>query len=437
MALFVGVGFLTYGLTHSFLLLVIFLVCVLIAFAWYIGATNSIGIFLLLIPLQWLVIALLQFNGVAEYKLISALKELFLVGAILWALHRSSRLQLTLPDILLGAALLVVFFEQLFHTDMLGLRDDWEWVLPYALGRLLILTPAVQARWAKCAVWMCAVLAVIGIWEVQFLGSAPRLLLLNASQGDTRLPSAFLATGYAGFRAASTMVSPLSFSALCVVALVLWWTYMKNPIPALLIAAGLTMTLTRSAVAAAVVALLVLAVRRRERGRVALFSAVFVIGLLIAVSTLDLRQFVNATFSSGADLSTVGHKTSVVKGFNAMLENPLGIGAGTVGPHQAVTNGDVLQIESSYLVVAVEYGVLVGLLYSAFVASALWSIFQLREPVTYAAFSLLLGFALLLAVGPIHLDIPLACWVWCWVGMGVTCAADTASIPTLQVGPSR
>jgi len=434
MALFVGVGFLTYALTHSFLLLVLFLVGVVVAFGWYIGATNSIGIFLLLIPLQWLVIALLQFNGVAEYKLISALKELFLVGAILWALHRSSRLQLTLPDILLGAALLVVFFEQLFHTDMLGLRDDWEWVLPYALGRLLILTPAVQARWAKCAVWMCAVLAVIGIWEVQFLGSAPRLLLLNASQGDTRLPSAFLATGYAGFRAASTMVSPLSFSALCVVALVLWWTYMKNPIPAVLIAAGLTMTLTRSAVFAALVGVTVVAVRRRERGRIALFGALVFIGLLVAISTLDLQQYVKATVTSGADPSVVGHRTSLVRGVAAVLENPLGLGAGTVGPRKLVKNEDALHFESSYLAIAVEYGVVGGLLFAAFVLACLWYLLRLPDPAGFAAFSILLAFALLLAQGPLHLDMPLACWVWVPVGLGISRAAESMPVRSPGLG---
>jgi len=430
LVLFGGASLLVFALTNSPLVLALLSLILCIALAGYLGAQNLIGVFLALVPLQWLVIAYLQYQGVPGYKMISALKELFLVLMILWCLYRSSRLSLTLPDLLLATALLFVSFEQLFHTDPMGLRDDWEWVLPYMLGRLIMLSPKMQALWAKCAVWMCAVLAVVGAWEVLYLGPTPRLLLVNAAQGDTKLPPPFLATGYAGFRAASTMVSPLAFSALCVVAIILWWVYMKNPIPAILIGTGLVLTITRSAMVAAAVGVCVIAIRRKERFRIAVFGVVAVVGLLAAIPSLDLEQFVNRTFMAGGDLSIVGHQLSIVQGAKQMMERPLGLGAGTVGPRVLAGNPSALNIENSYLSMAIQYGVVPAFLFAGFVAACFLRLYRLREPIGYAAFSILIGFGLLLGQGPLHLDLPLACWVWVPVGMGVARASQVESTAT-------
>lgn len=435
-ALLLSIGMLTYALTHSILALVAMLVIGAAALAWHIGVTASTGVFLLLIPCQWLVIALLQFWGVAQYKQISETKEAILIAAIVWFFYHAPRLRFTAPDIILGATLLFVAFEQLFYTDPKGLRDDWEWALPYVLGRLLTLSPATQARWAKCAVWMCAVLAIIGAWEVEFLGSAPRLLLLRVSEGDTQLPVAFLANGYAGFRAASTMASPLAFSALCMVALVLWWTYMKNPIPAALIGVGLVLTLTRSAAATTILGVLIIAIRRGERKRSAFFVALAVLSILIAIPALNLAHYVDFTLTPAADTSTMGHRNSVIEGFDEMLDFPLGLGAGTVSPRNIAINANAPEIEDSFLVIAIEYGIAVGALYVAFVVSCLWCLFRLRESIGYAAFSIMLGFGLLLSIGALHLDIPLACWVWVPVGMAVSRAAEVSRIGSLQLATS-
>jgi hypothetical protein len=400
--------------------------------AWQLSTRTSVGIFLMLMPLQWLVIAVLQFAGVAQYQAISGMKEVILVAATLWFLSRSSRLRLTIPDAVLVSVLTLAIFEQIFHTDIKGLRDDWEWTIVYLLGRVLVLRPSTQALWAKAAVWMAAVLSLIGIWEVEYLGSAPRLLLLRTAYGDTRLPSAFTATGYSGLRAASTMASPLIFSGLCVVALVLWWIYMKNPIPAIIIGTGLTFTLTRSAFVAALVAVVVAGIRRREKIRLSALAAVVAVGLAIAIPTLDLSHFLNATLNFGADTSTLGHQTSIVHGFEVMLDHPLGIGAGTVGPRQVEKSSDALSIESSLLTIAIEYGIAGGALYAAFLIACLWSMWRLQEPVGYAGFSILLGYFLLLCVGPLHFDIPLGCWVWFAVGMAITRAAETGDIASIS-----
>jgi hypothetical protein len=415
-------GITGYVLSGSKLIPVTLLVVGVAMTARQIGVLPSLGLVLLLMPMQWLVIALLQFNAFAHYQEVSALKELIFLAAVLWLVMRDARVAVVLPDVLLLGALILVAFEQLFHFDPKGLRDDWEWALLYALGRVLILSPEAQALWAKCAVWMCAFLSVLAAWEVLFLGPQFRLLLLRQVEGNTlgRLPPPFLANGYTGMRAASTMVSPLSFSALCMIALVLWWTYMKNPIPAALIAMGLALTVTRSATVGAVLGVLVVGIRRHESKRVALFLVAFVVAVLIAVPSLDLKQYLRNTVTSGADTSSEAHETSLAQGIGLVVQNPLGTGAGTVTPRNLAKASDAISIEDSYLTIALEYGLVCGVLYLCFFGSCVWMVFKLRTPLGYASFSVLVSFGLLLAVGPLHLDIPLASWVWVLVGMAVT-----------------
>lgn len=425
-ALILSVGFIIYLLTHSMVAAGVPLLIGLIAAMLRVGIKTSIGIFLLLMPLQWLVITLIHYFGVSQYQLISATKEMIIVAAILWLLYSSPRVLIVLPDILLVLILFVILFLQIFHMDFLGLRDDWEWLLLYMLGRLLVLQPVDDSLWAKCAVWMCAALAIVGIWEVEFLGSGPRVLLLQLSQGDTKLPNPFLAQGYDGFRAASTMDSPLAFSALCMVALMLWWTYMKNPIPALIIGAGLAFTLTRSAAAMAVLGCLVIGLRRKELVRIAVAVVIAVLGFLAAIPILNLSKYLDASFISRTDASEQFHRVSLIEGYQVMLDNPLGSGAGTYGPRQWQNNRGKLDIEDSYLTIAAEYGVITGLLYVSFVVSCLVILIKLHEPLGYVAFSILLGYALLLAQGDLHLSVPVACWVWVPVGMAINRAAETS-----------
>jgi len=134
---------------------------------------------------------------------------------------------------------------------------------------------------------------------------------------------------------------------------------------------------------------------------------------------LGLKGFVQAGLSSQSDLSLQVHEASLLQGFGLALEHPGGTGAGTVGPRTIVSSTTGLVIESSYLTITVEYGLVVGALFVGFVGACLWSTFRVRGAVGYAAFAVLLGYALLLAIGPTYQDIALGCWVWFLVGQGV------------------
>jgi len=411
-----------YIFAHSVLLSAMILVATCVCVAFYVGIKAFTGVFLLLMSVQFLAIGLLGIFGVSQYKEISGIKEIVLSITPLWFFFYTSRYKILLPDILLLASLFVVIFGQIFSPDIGAVRLDWEWVLPYALGRVVMLSPEAQELWAKCAVWMCAFLAVLGAWEVFFLDDKARRLLLSVMTGETRLPTAFRATGYNNLRAASSTNSPLTFAAFCMVALVLWWAYMKNPLPGLLIGFGLVLTVTRSAVLGTVLGVLVISLRRRERVRILAFVMVAIIGIAIAIPTLDLKKFVDASFSSGGDVSLQGHVTSVSDGFEMALQHPLGTGAGTVGPRTAV------DIENSYLTLAVEYGLLGGLLFTGFIIACLWTTFTVRKPIGYAAFSALSGFSILLAVGPANEDLAIGCWIWFLVGQAVSLRAEAPKL---------
>lgn len=430
-----SVGATLFALTHLIAILALLALVGIAVVARRCDVQGLTGIFLLLIPLQWLVIALLQVSGVSQYELISAMKEVVLVATVIWFAYRAPGVRLTLPDIILGAMLMLVVIEQLFYTDIKAMRDDWEWALPYMLGRVLPLDAAMQAKWAKCAVWMCAVLSIVGGAEVLFLGPGFRLFLLSVVEGDLTLPPPFLADGYSGLRAASTMVSPLSFSALCMIALVLWWTYMNNPIPAAIIATGLVLTVTRSAFIATIAALLVIGIRRREPARTAMLIAFVAAAIAIAIPSLDLYRYLGNTFSPGADASLVGHADSVSAGIDRMLEYPMGTGAGTASPRKLASNASAFDIESTYLSFAVEYGMVVGVLFVGFIVFTLWRILRVKKPIGYAAFSILLGFSFLIAVGPLHQDITLGCWVWVPVGIAITSSCEDLHLKPLQAMP--
>jgi hypothetical protein len=422
LSMLLGVGVMSvalYLLLHS-LLVVLAAVAVGVAMlAWRIGVRNSIGVFLLLMIVQYLVIALLQFYGVRQYREISAIKDVILVAAPLWYVTQVKSLQLLAADVVLALALFSVLASQIFHPGLEGLRVDWEWVLPYFLGRVMVVGTSAQAFWAKCAVWTCAVAAILGAWEVFVLGPEPRTLLVNATLGERHLDSTFFATGYTGLRAASTTVAPLTLAGFCMIALFLWWAYMKNPLPALLVGAGLILTVTRSATVMVVVGVSIIALRRKERARIIGLIVVFCIAIAIAIPTLDLDRFVKATFSSGADVSLEGHQASLSQGVTLMLENPLGTGAGTVGPRTILKSTSAHNIESSYLTIAIEYGIVPGILFAGFVLTCLWQLFRVRSSIGYAAFATLLGFALLLGVSAPNQDLPLNVWVWFLVGQGI------------------
>jgi len=147
---------------------------------------------------------------------------------------------------------------------------DFAFIISYFVGRVTVLSTKQEQLWARCAVWIVGILSVLGLAEVFIFGEGPRTLLYLAIDSETeggQLTASFHATGFTGLREAATMVGPNGFGALCMVALVLWWVYCRNPLPAAMIAVGLICSVTRAAwlgTAAAIPLLAVIMQQRRD-----------------------------------------------------------------------------------------------------------------------------------------------------------------------------
>ena len=109
------------------------------------------------------------------------------------------------------------------------------------------------------------------------------------------MTSSFHGTGFSGLREAATMVGPNGFGALCVIALIVWWVYCRNPLPAGMIAIGLICSLTRSAWLGAAGAIPVLAVVMGQKKRLSLYAALALALFVASIPVLDLSDYLFST----------------------------------------------------------------------------------------------------------------------------------------------
>ncbi len=190
------------------------------------------------------------------------------------------------------------------------------------------------------------------------------------------------------------------------VALIIWWVYCRNRLPAAMICAGLICSVTRSAWMGTALAIAVLAVIMRVKRRrfyacagigVALFAA--------SIPLLGLGDFLLST-KAGEEPSAQGHQESLLDGLDFVLGHPLGSGPGNydrpaASNHPVVSTLNAPFIENSYLMLASEYGIVPGLCFLGFLVTALVVSRQERMLQGYTSVGILVGFgAAMLAMLP-------------------------------------
>lgn len=344
---------------------------------------------------------------------------LLLLALILW---RRNGVKLVAPDWFLLACFGLALLRLVFGGTLLALLSDFNFVIVYAAGRVAGLTRSQEGRWAKRAVWIVAVLSVLGMGEVFLLGEGPRTVLyLSVAEGATdegALNAAFHADGFTGLRESATMFGPLQFAPLCMAALVLWWVYGRNPVPAAMIAAGLICSVTRSAWLGTAAAVILLAVIMRQKRRFSVY-AVLALGLFMAaIPVLDLGDYLLSN-RTGQDLSAQGHQESIVKGLEYVAGHPFGSGPGNAGMFATKSNAEGVFIENTYLTLAAEYGILAALCFVGFLFTALRAAWRERIQLGYAAVGILVGFGAVMLLAPLHNVFSLASWIWFPVGLAV------------------
>jgi O-Antigen ligase len=344
---------------------------------------------------------------------------LLLLTCILWW---RNGIKLKAPDWFLLACFGLAALRLALGGMLLALLSDFNLMIAYAAGRVAILTASQEKLWARRAVWIVAVLSVLGMTEVFIFGEGPRTILYSSitnglTEGRT-LGGSFYAEGFAGLRESATMLGPLQFASLCMVALIVWWVYRRNPLPGVAIAAGLVCSLTRSAWLGTALAIPLLAVAMEQRKRFLLYAALALALFIASIPVVGLGDYLFLT-KTGQDYSVQGHQESVLKGLEYVLDHPFGSGPGNAGSYATKSNANGVFIESTYVTLAAEYGIPASLCFLGFLFSALGVVWRERTPRGYAAVGILVGFGAVMMVAPLHQDFNLASWIWFPVGLAI------------------
>lgn len=393
--------------------------------ALWLGWRNPLaiaGLVLLLLPLQPLPTMAMQAAGLWYAKPFSAAKELGLIFAVVALLWRGERPRLLSSDWLLIALVAVAVGCRVFGGVTVGLKDDLEFGLAYAAGRVIQLSFDQQVAWVRRALIMMGALSVLALLEYWYGGIAVRMLLMHWMPAD--LPSQFTATGYSAYRVAATLNGPVEFGCLCAFMFILVAAYRdalswKLHLLLVPIGAGLLLSVTRSAWAAALLGLAIVEWKRGKKVRVIGVLAGAALLFLAIAPLLGLGDYLHAT-RSGEDVSLQGHEESLRTYWNLALERPMGSGPGTVGPRALERSGTAINVESSYLTLGLQYGVLGGLLFVAFCLAAFYLCWTSGAALGGCAAGILGGYLLTMLVLPMHISFPIAAWAWLPVGMAVS-----------------
>jgi hypothetical protein len=391
----------------------------------------------------------------AALSAIAAWKDVLLVAAVAVVWARRPALAFTVVDRLAlafaGFVLLYAVIPQSVlgggatHKGVLyGTRHDLLPVLAYFLGRGLDLTSAERSRLCRTVLVTAAGVAAYGLLDVYFVplswwrhsaGWFSGQLGLDY-HGLSGLPENFVYNeghGVVFRRLTSTFLSPLATAYLLLVAL--FFVPLRGrrsaPLVALLFFAALLATHTRAALLGLVVGLLLLALLRRRVFPVSLAVAAAVLGLVFVKAYDHLgprthftptelaEQERNAHEHPGVsqdptaanEASTSEHLSSLRAGARTVVHHPWGFGIGNSGVTAVRTHVKVEAGESTYTELAVETGLLGGLVFVAWSLTALW---RLRRVAWLAA-----AFAALLVVA-LQTDVIGVPWiaivVWAFVG---------------------
>ena len=344
---------------------------------------------------------------------------LLLITCVLWW---RNGIKFKTPDWILLACFGLAVVRLAFGGMLMALLRDFNFMIAYAAGRVAVLTATQEQTWARRAVWIVAILAMLGLTEVFIIGEVPRgMLYSSVAEGATdggALNAAFHGEGFTGLRESATMFGPLQFAPLCMAALIVWWVYRRNPWPGGMIAVGLICTVTRSAWLGTALAIPLLAVATRQKKRFLLYATLALALFIALIPVVGLGDYLFAT-RKGQDPSAQGHQESIVMGMNYALDHPLGSGPGNAGMYDFKNNRNSVWIENTYLTLAAEYGIATSLCFVGFLVSALWVAWRERTRLGYAAIGILVGFGTVMFIMPAHDVFSLATWIWFPVGLAV------------------
>jgi hypothetical protein len=351
----------------------------------------------------------------------------------------------------------------------LGLRHDLVPVGAFFLGRFLRVGAAELRRLGWTLLAVAAFVATLGLvdvyavsiswWRSNGVVDYFRKHLGYDYHGTGNLPENFVYNvgGDKPFlrRLVSTFLSPLASAYLFVVALLVAGGLLRRRVAiplAVLAAAGLLWTFSRSALVALAVGAAVLAlVQRRPAwlGAAALTVGVAVAWAHVFPSIAPTGHWTKADLAyqhayalqhptadpaaatSQNEPSIHSHLSSLRGGFRTMVDHPQGYGLGNVGQTASRTNTKILAGESNYTELGVELGVVGAVLWTLWGLVLLVGLIRARTPFA-AAFAAILALA-------VQTDVIGDPWVsYCvWALGGTLLVAARLPAPSLSLAAGR
>ncbi len=381
--------------------------------------------------------------------LIQAWKELLLLaltvtGLALILRDRQSRQRLlTTPLLLIGGfglvALLVTAFAHPSPTAIaFGAKTDLEFLVAFALA-YAVATPAFVRQLTRLTLAAASLVIAFGLCQIYLL---PPDFLVTFGYGPATVPPYLvLDPAVSSLRFGATLGGPSQLGTYLILPLALavivavrrrQWHLLALPIAGLPV---LIHTYSRSAwlgmLAAAVIVTLVLTPPKRRLLTLSLAALTTSLGTALAARLLKTKTNLQYYLLHSSSLwhkfrgSDYQHLISQQTGLAAVLDAPLGHGLGTAGP-ATFHAGTTTIIESNYLQLAYETGLIGSGLFVAIVAATTVTLARRSSRLDLAAASLaaLAGVSLTALVLPAWTDSTTALTIW--IAAGTTCGLTLA-----------
>ena len=383
--------------------------------------TAALGIVLAYMPLDFMAIALGKFLGLPHMTLVSVCDKelvLLLLAFILW---RQNGFKAVAPDWFLVACFFLALISTAFVGTLGGLALDLDFIIPYAVGRVTILAAEQESVWSGRAVWILAGISLLGMIEVFALGAIPRTVLYTAVDSEVQggqLTDPFRGTGLVNLREAATMVGPNGFAALCMIVLVIWWVYFRNPVPAVIVGAGLICSVTRSAWMGTVLAVVFVAITMGQMKRLCMYAGLVGALFLASIPVLGLSDYLHYN-KTRQDDSAEYHRNEILSGLKYDADHPFGSGNIKISPVLTKENDNALYFETTYPAFAAAYGIAPALCFLGFLCSSLRLLWRNQNRLAYAAMGILVGMCVVMTFTNSLIDRRLIVWAWFPIGLAI------------------
>ncbi|PPG64997.1 hypothetical protein C5C31_08860 [Rathayibacter rathayi] len=405
--------------------------------------------------LPWLGVLALVFvlpaNGVASAFLpgatataFGAIKDGVILGLFLLALVSGRIRRVPVPIVVLvlmivGLGLVSAVWTANPIQAAYGWRNDF---LPFLA---LIVVPAVLEK------RHLAILATAFVVAVQLSSITT---ILTWSQGldwlftlrvfplapETPFPSSLFVAGSIVPRGFSPYSAPNESAVAVTIALTVLWTRPRWP---LWLKGGLTvlplvavyLTQSRSGYIGLAMLAVTLVAWVLFRAKPMLVWAMLTVSTAAAIGGGILYLYVDKVISHVADPSLIGHSDSLLENIPLLVAHPFGFGLGKVGPRAQLYSTDSVLVESFFLVLAIESGILVMLLFAALLVYLFLR--GLRAPTLdgFLPTAVVAGTLVSYTVLPTLQEGPVAFTLWIVCGMGIVAGrAEQASRVMRPVG---